>query len=82
MRSELPTGKTGEVLRWKITPNAEKDWLYAPVVQTSQIGYLPNQPKRAIIETDRRDNSITEAKLLKITADGEMPVLAQKHKAL
>lgn len=77
LRSELPTGKTGEVLRWKITPNAEKDWLYAPVVQTSQIGYLPNQPKRAIIETDRRDNSITEAKLLKITADGEMPVLAQ-----
>ncbi|MBQ3657186.1 MAG: glycoside hydrolase family 9 protein [Bacteroidales bacterium] len=78
LRSELPTEKLGEVLRWKITPNVDKNWLYAPVVQTSQIGYMTSQPKRAIIEVDRRDNSLEEAKLIKITAEGENVVLSQK----
>ena len=78
LRSELPVGEKGDVLKWKITPETVSDWLYAPVIQTSQIGYLTSQPKRAIIETDCRDNSLAEAQLVKITAEGEQTILSQK----
>ena len=78
LRSELPVGKKGDVLKWKITPETVSDWRYAPVIQTSQIGYLPSQPKRAVIETDIRDNFSSEAKLVKITANNEEIVFSQK----
>ena len=80
LRSEIPTGKIGEVVKWRITPNTVKDWMYAPVIQTSQVGYHVAQPKRAVIETDKRDNHITEAKLIKITADGEQTVITEHPK--
>ncbi|MCQ2974736.1 MAG: glycoside hydrolase family 9 protein [Bacteroidales bacterium] len=80
LRSEIPTEQKGEVLKWIITPNVVEDWIYQPVIQTSQVGYLPNQPKRAIIELDERDNSIAQASLIKINADGEQIVLTQGPK--
>jgi hypothetical protein len=80
LRSELPVEQKGVVLKWTITPNAEPSWIYAPVVQTSQVGYKTSQPKRAVIETDVRDNSTAEARLVKITADGEQTVLQQLPK--
>ncbi|MBQ3691113.1 MAG: glycoside hydrolase family 9 protein [Bacteroidales bacterium] len=80
LRSELPVGKKGDVLKWKITPNAVSQWRYAPVIQTSQVGYLPNQPKRAIIETDSRDKDVKEAALYRITAEGEEILLRQEPK--
>ena len=78
LRSELPVDEKGDVLKWKITPETVSDWRYAPVIQTSQIGYLTSQPKRAIIETDSRDNFSTEAQLVKISAEGQQTVLSQK----
>ena len=53
--SELPAGKTKEALVWRIRPNAVEDWRYAPVVQTSQVGYSTRQEKVAVIETDPLD---------------------------
>ena len=50
--SELPAGKTKGALTWRIRPNAVEGWHYAPVVQTSQVGYHPLQEKVAVIETD------------------------------
>ena len=56
LRSEIARGATKGAVRWKITPARDPDWRYDPVIQTSQVGYHPQQPKRAIIETDRREN--------------------------
>ena len=48
-------------------PNVVKDWLYTPVIQTSQVGYHPAQPKEAIIELDSRDSARPEATLYRLT---------------
>ncbi len=74
VRSEVPAGKTTGAIEWLITPNVVNEWLYKPVIQTSQIGYHPGQPKVAIIELDKRDSARATATLYKITADGEQQV--------
>ena len=80
---ELPQGITSGAVDLTITPNIVDDWMYKPVVQTSQVGYHPSQPKVAIIELDRRtdfsDDSIdkadhNKAAVYQITADGAVKV--------
>ncbi|KKB47090.1 hypothetical protein HMPREF1212_04588 [Parabacteroides sp. HGS0025] len=71
VRSEIPAGVTKGAVCWTITPNVVKDWLYTPVIQTSQVGYHPAQPKEAIIELDSRDSARPEATLYRLTAKGE-----------
>jgi hypothetical protein len=71
LRSEIAPGATKGAVKWIITPNIVPGWLYAPVIQTSQVGYHPNQPKEAIIETDSRDQARAEALIIKVDADGE-----------
>ena len=78
--SELPQGVTKQALTWKITPNVVEDWIYPPVVQTSQVGYHPNQPKIAIVELDQNDTEIEKASLYKIAANGS--VLLQEIEAM
>ncbi|MCC8153224.1 MAG: glycoside hydrolase family 9 protein [Tannerellaceae bacterium] len=74
LRTEIPAGVSVNAVRWIIRPCIEKDWLYKPVVQTSQIGYHPNQPKIAVIELDDRDTDIQIPVLYKITANGKEEV--------
>ncbi len=71
LRSEIAPGVTKGAVKWIITPNVVPGWLYTPVIQTSQVGYHPNQPKEAIIETDSRDQARAEALIIKVDADGE-----------
>jgi len=71
LRSEIAPGATKNAVVWVITPNVVSDWTYKPVVQTSQVGYHPQQEKKAIIEMDARDNGLGQAQLLRIDADGE-----------
>ena len=71
LRSEIAPGATKGAVKWIITPNVVPGWLYTPVIQTSQVGYHPNQPKEAIIETDSRDQARAEALIIKVDADGE-----------
>ncbi|MDD2551601.1 MAG: glycoside hydrolase family 9 protein [Dysgonamonadaceae bacterium] len=71
VRSEVPAGKTDEAIKWIITPNVVSDWMYRPVIQTSQVGYLPNASKVAVIELDKRDQDRLEPKLYQITSDGD-----------
>lgn len=75
LSSEIPANKTDKAIEWEITPNVVEDWIYTPVVQTSQVGYYPNAPKTAIIETDSRDMCREKAVLYQITADGEKEIL-------
>lgn len=72
--SEVPAGATDNAIEWVINPNVVEDWIYPPVVQTSQVGYHPNQTKTAIIELDRRDSNCEKPILLKITETGEEEV--------
>ena len=74
VRSELAAGVTREAVRWVITPNVVDEWIYAPVIQTSQLGYHPSQQKVAVIELDKRDSKRPEAVLFKITGEGEREV--------
>jgi endoglucanase len=72
--SEVPTGATENAIQWVITPNVVEDWIYPPIVKTSQVGYHPNQTKTAIIELDRRDSNCEKPILVKITETGEEEV--------
>lgn len=74
LRSEIPAGATEGAVRWYIEPNVVEGWEYKPVVQTSQIGYHPQQPKKAIIETDRRTEPFNTATLVKYGPEGEKTV--------
>jgi len=73
--SEVPAGMDKGAIEWVITPSVLEDWLYTPVVQTSQVGYHPQQPKTAFIELDGRDTELSDIVLYKITENGEEEVL-------
>ena len=78
VRSEIPSGVTKGAVKWVITPNVVKDWLYTPVIQTSQLGYHPGQTKQAVIELDARDNVLPTAGLYRITPDGDQLIRTSK----
>lgn len=72
LRSEVAKGATKGAVRWKITPAHDRGyWFHLPVIQTSQVGYHPRQPKRAIIELDTRLSPQDGATLSRIDADGD-----------
>jgi hypothetical protein len=71
VRSELPSEKTGKVLTWYVEPNAISNWKRSPVIGFSQVGYLPQQEKVAVMELDKNDILNETARLLKVTPEGE-----------
>ena len=74
LRSEIAKGATKGAVRWIITPAIDEQWHYQPVIQTSQVGYQPQQPKQIVIETDKRDNTSGDVQLIRIDAQGEKMV--------
>jgi endoglucanase len=48
--SPIAAGASRNAVRWRITPNAVPGWQREPVIAYSQVGYHPNQEKRALIE--------------------------------
>ena len=78
LRSEVPAGRTDGAIEWVITPNMVEDWLYQPVIQTSQVGYHPDQPKVAVIELDNRETERLQPVLYKITEDGRKEVVSDQ----
>ncbi len=72
LRSLLPSGKTGKVLEWTVTPNAVSDWMREPVVGFSQVGYMPQQKKEAIIELDVNDQMKSTLTVCKVNDDGSI----------
>ena len=80
VRSEVPAGVTRGAIKWVITPNVVKEWVYTPVIQISQLGYHPEQPKVAVIELDKRDMKREKPVLYKITAEGEKEIKSAEGK--
>lgn len=76
LSSEVPAGVTQNAIQWVITPNVVESWTYPAVVQTSQVGYHPNQMKTAIIELDKRESKREKPVLFKITDTGEKQVFS------
>ena len=70
LRSVLPAGKTGKVVTWMVEPHAIPNWIRQPNIGFSQIGYIPEQPKVAVIELDKNDTPHASAKLMRIQEDG------------
>ena len=70
LRSILPKGKTGKVVTWTVEPHAIPGWIRQPNIGFSQVGYIPNQPKVAVIELDKADKPLPSAQLMRINGDG------------
>ena len=74
VRSTVPEGATKGAIEWIITPNTVSGWKYQPVIQVSQLGYHPAQDKRAIIETDKRDDQPKAYSIYKLGENGRQEV--------
>ena len=70
LRSELPAGKTGKVVTWLVEPHAIPGWKREPNIGFSQVGYVPSQPKTAVIELDKKDRVLPNASVYRIADDG------------
>ena len=70
LRSVLPKDKTGKVLSWTVEPHAIPGWIREPNIGFSQVGYIPDQPKVAVIELDKNDTPRATASLMRIKPDG------------
>jgi endoglucanase len=74
VRSVVPAGATKNAIEWVVTPNVIEGWKYEPVIQVSQVGYAPTQPKKAIIELDPSDRDLKRVRLFKLTENGRKEV--------
>ena len=77
LRSVLPAGKTGKVVTWMVEPHAIPNWIREPNIGFSQVGYMPELPKVAVIELDKKDTPLSAASLLRIKDDGTTEVAYQ-----
>lgn len=76
VRSLIPAGASSAALEWRLTPHAVPAWLSQPVIQHSQVGYHPGEPKIAVLELDRADTRRPPLVLLRTTPTGALqPVL-------
>jgi len=66
---EPGTGATGVEL--EIQPSIDPQWRRQPVIGISQVGYHPQQPKRAVLELDPHDDASGNVKLYELTLSGE-----------
>ncbi len=70
VRQLIPANQTGTVAEWLLTPNRMPDWTREPMIAHSQVGYVPQQPKRAVIELDKNDTPLSTATVLKLDDHG------------
>ena len=70
VRALVPAGETKGALEWLVTPHAIPGWKAEPVIQFSQVGYHPRQPKVAVIELDRRETTLLPVTLYRVAGTG------------
>ncbi len=71
LRSLVPDGASTNAIEWRVTPRAKQGWMRSPVLQVSQVGYHPAQPKQAIVELDPRDQKRPNIVLQRIGLAGQ-----------
>jgi len=75
IRSAVPEGSDREAIRWTIEPNTVPGWTYSPVIQVSQLGYHPEQVKKAVVELDPSDVPLDRFSLVRMGPGGPVQVL-------
>jgi len=76
--SPIAVGAARDAVRWRITPNAVPGWQRQPVIAFSQLGYHPDQEKRALIEFPAAASELGQATLLRIhPGQDPTPVLSR-----
>ena len=74
VREITKPGATKDAITWIVTPNVDPNWRYTPVIQVSQVGYLPGQTKTVLVEQDKRDTQADPLILYKMTPDGKQEI--------
>ena len=67
----LEAGSRDTEVRVEITPSLRSDWRRPPVIGISQVGYHPNQVKRAVLELDPRDSANAPVNLYQLELAGD-----------
>jgi hypothetical protein len=78
VRSLGVPGETRNAIQWRVTPHAKAGWMRTPVIQVSQVGYHPAQPKQAIIELDPRDTTRANVKLQRVGLAGNFKTVIDR----
>ncbi len=77
VRAPVLAGATTGAIEWLVTPHVIPDWTADPVIQVSQVGYHPQQPKLAVLELDPLDPLLPSVALYRVTAAGPEKILEQ-----
>ncbi|HEY6926541.1 MAG TPA: cellulase N-terminal Ig-like domain-containing protein, partial [Steroidobacteraceae bacterium] len=72
VRGLIPADRTQNALVWHIHPNVIPGWTRPPVVSYNQVGYTPWRPKVAILELDPHFDAPSQARVMRLAADGGM----------
>ena len=75
LRSGFKPGATKNAIEWIVRPAIKENYRYDPVIQVSQVGYLPAQQKVAVIEMDARDNATDELLVIRLKETGGTEVV-------
>jgi len=76
LRSLVQPGRTTGAIEWLVTPDPLEGWLSQPVIQVSQLGYHPAQPKTVLLELDPADQAGGELALHRVSGgQGRQEVL-------
>jgi len=75
VKSTIPSGISENVIEWLIKPNVIPGWKRDPMIAISQVGYHPDQRKKAIIELDPRMNQLSEAQLYKLEGEAGLKMV-------
>jgi len=78
VRALAPAGATTNAIEWLITPHAKAGWMRTPVIQVSQVGYHPAQPKQVILELDPRDTQRPNVILQRIGQAGQIKTVIDR----
>ncbi len=79
VRALVPAGATDGAIEWLITPHASEGWMRTPVVQVSQVGYHPEQPKLVVIELDPRDTRRHNVVVQRVGANGDLDTVIDRE---
>jgi len=82
VRTPVPSGVAERAVEWEIEANVLKNYSYTPVVHLSQVGYLPNEPKKAVIELDKSVSEPGEVQVVKINPDGSQTTVINEKAVL
>jgi hypothetical protein len=78
VRSLAPAGATVNAIEWRVTPHARAGWMRKPVIQVSQVGYHPAQPKQVLIELDPRDTARPNVLLQRVGKAGQVKTVIDR----